>query len=359
MCRSLAVLRRVSPGMLACLALALHSIDGAAQAPADAIRLNQVGFLPLAPKVAVVVGGAPSEFSIVTVPEGVVVLRGALSAPAMWPLSGEVVCRADFSRVVRPGTYALVVPGAGTSYPFKIDAAVVQDIARGATKAFYYQRSGIALPPKFAGRWARAVGHPDTVVIVHPSAASAARPAGTRISAPRGWYDADDYNKYVVNSGITTYTLLLLAEQFPRYANALDTNIPETGNGLPDVFNEALWNIRWMLAMQDPFDGGVYHKLTNASFDAFIAPDKSNTARYAVQKSTAATLDFAAVMAHAAPLAARYARQLPGLADSLTHAALAAWGWARAPGFHLRPATTELAHGAADRHGRLRRHSAR
>ena len=69
------------------------------------------------------------------------------------------------------------------------------------------------------------------------------------------------------------------------------TNIPESGNGLPDVYNEALWNIRWMLAMQDPADGGVYHKLTNASFDAFIAPDKAVTPRYVVQKSTAATME--------------------------------------------------------------------
>ncbi|MEO8622308.1 MAG: glycoside hydrolase family 9 protein, partial [bacterium] len=322
--------RRAGSMMLACLALAVHPSVSAAQTLAEGIRLNQVGFLPLAPKVAVVVGDTPSEFSVVTWPEGVVVLRAQLSAPVMWPLSGEVARRADFSGVVRPGSYALVVPGAGTSYPFQIGASVVKEIALGATKAFYYQRSGIALPAEFAGRWARAEGHPDTVVIVHPSAASAARPAGTRISAPRGWYDAGDYNKYVVNSGITTYTLLLLAEQFPRYADALSTNIPETGNELPDVFNEALWNIRWMLAMQDPFDGGVYHKLTNASFDGFILPEKANSTRFVVQKSTAATLDFAAVMAHATTLAARYSRQLPGFADSLTHAALAAWGWARA-----------------------------
>jgi endoglucanase len=167
------------------------------------------------------------------------------------------------------------------------------------------------------------------VVLVHGSAASAARPDGTKLSSPRGWYDAGDYNKYVVNSGISTYTLLLIAEQFPKYADALRLDIPESGNGLPDVLNEALWNLRWMLTMQDPSDGGVYHKLTNAQFDAFIAPDKAVTPRYVVQKSTAAALDFAAVMAHASLVVRRYPRVLPGLSDSLTRAALAAWGWAR------------------------------
>jgi endoglucanase len=295
----------------------------------DAIRLNQLGFLPLAPKLAVVVGGEPSSFFVATSPGGTVALRGTLSGPKRWPFSGETVRQADFSGVTRAGRYVLVVPGVGQSFPFEVGTTALHELARSAVKAFYYQRTGVPLLPAFAGRWARAEGHPDTVVLVHSSAVSAGRPAGTRLSAPRGWYDAGDYNKYVVNSGISTYTLLLLAEQFPRYAESLHTNIPESGNGLPDVLNEALWNVRWMLAMQDPTDGGVYHKLTNAAFDAFVAPEKAVTTRYVVQKSTAATLDFAAVMAHAALLTRRYPRELPGLTDSLTQAALGAWRWAR------------------------------
>ena len=57
-----------------------------------------------------------------------------------------------------------------------------------------------------------------------------------------------------------------------RFADiaALRTNIPESGSALPVVLDEALFNVRWMLTMQDPADGGVYHKLTNAAFDAFI-----------------------------------------------------------------------------------------
>jgi len=81
--------------------------------------------------------------------------------------------------------------------------------------------------------------------------------------------------------------------------------------------------------MQDPADGGVYHKLTNAEFDAFEVPSVATQPRYVVQKSTAATLDFAAVMAQASRLARAHPRELPGLADTLTHAALAAWQWAR------------------------------
>ncbi|HET7458125.1 MAG TPA: glycoside hydrolase family 9 protein, partial [Gemmatimonadaceae bacterium] len=176
---------------------------------------------------------------------------------------------------------------------------------------------------------ARAAGHRDTAVLVHPSAASPSRPAGTRISSPLGWYDAGDYNKYVVNSGISTYTLLALYEHFPEYAAALRTDVPESDNALPDVLDEALWNLRWMLTMQDRADGGVYHKLTNAEFDRFEMPDQGLAPRYVVQKSTAATLDLAAVAAHASLVARRFPRELPGLADSLTRAATAAWAWAR------------------------------
>jgi endoglucanase len=90
-------------------------------------------------------------------------------------------------------------------------------------------------------------------------------------------------------------------------------NIPESNNQVPDVLDESLWNLRWMLTMQDPEDGGVYHKLTNAKFDGMIMPDKAVAPRYVVQKSTAATLDFAAVMAQASRVFSNYDKPGNGL----------------------------------------------
>jgi endoglucanase len=106
-------------------------------------------------------------------------------------------------------------------------------------------------------------------------------------------------------------------------------NIPESGNGVPDLLNETLWNLRWMLTMQDSVDGGVYHKLTNAAFDKMEMPDKATDTRYLIQKSTAATLDFAAVMAQSARVFRQYEVQLPNFADSCREAALKAWEWAQ------------------------------
>jgi endoglucanase len=301
-----------------------------AAAPAPAIHLSQIGFLPNGPKAAVVTGASATTFAVVGAERGDTVLRGALTPAKAWAVSGEEnVRRAEFGPLKRPGRYRLVVPGAGTSPEFEIGTTKLHDLAAATLKGFYFQRTAIPLDAKYAGKWARAAGHPDTAVLVHPSAASPSRPAGTQISSPLGWYDAGDYNKYIVNSGITTYTLLLLAEQYPPYAAALRTNIPESGNALPDVVDEALFNVRWMRTMQDPADGGVYHKLTNAVFDPFVEPSAATKPRWVVQKSTAAALDFAAVMAQASRVARAYPRELPGLADSLRTAALAAWGWAR------------------------------
>ena len=151
------------------------------------------------------------------------------------------------------------------------------------------------LEEKYAGKWRRSAGHPDDVVLVHASAATKERPEGAVISTPGGWYDAGDYNKYIVNSGITMGTLLSAYEDFPAYFKTLHTAIPESSDAVPDILNEVIYNLRWMLTMQDPNDGGVYNKCTNAAFDSMVMPGITKAPRYVVQKGTAATLDFAAV----------------------------------------------------------------
>ncbi len=315
-------------GALLLVAMLMTPRPAAAQSASEPIRLNQIGFYPEAPKVAVAVDAPAGDFFVTTPGQTDTVFTGTLGEARTWPFSGETVRLADFSALRTPGRYVLAVPGLGHSPPFEIAPRVHQEVARGALKAYYFMRASTALPEAYAGPWARPAGHPDTSVIVHPSAASDGRPAGTRIAAPRGWYDAGDYNKYVVNAGISMGTLFLLYEQYPSYFEALNLNIPESGNDLPDLLDEALWNLRWMLKMQDPGDGGVYHKLTTPYFEGAVMPHQATQPRYVVQKSTAATLDFAAVMAQAARIYADYETALPGLADSCLTAARAAWDWA-------------------------------
>ena len=234
---------------------------------------------------------------------------------------------ADFSTLDKEGNYIIAVPGFSNSFPFRIGKKVLQPVVLAALKGYYYQRSGMALDARYAGKWSRAAGHPDTRVLIHPSAASETRVSGTVISTPGGWYDAGDYNKYIVNSGITMGTLLSAYEDFTSYFDTLHTNIPEDRVALPDILQECLYNLRWMLAMQDPSDGGVYNKCTNAAFDGMVMPGVTKEPRWVVQKGTAATLDFAAVTAQAGRILRKFRRQR-ALSDSCLAAASAAWQWA-------------------------------
>lgn len=293
----------------------------------DSIRLSQIGFYPAAQKIAIVLKAGTGAFAVKT-ESGHAVFTGKLMPSQQPDLSGRQLYSADFTGLKTPGRYFLDVPMLGRSYSFAIGKNVNKQVAVGAMKGYYFQRTAIRLDAKYAGKWSRALGHPDNSVLIHPSAATAKRPTGTVISSPRGWYDAGDYNKYIVNSGITMGTLLSLYEDFPAQTAAMKLNIPESTNNLPDELDEVLWNLRWMLTMQDPDDGGVYHKLTNAGFDKMIMPDKATAPRYVVQKSTAATLDFAAVMAQAARVFKKFNKQLPGLSDSCERSALSAWQWA-------------------------------
>jgi endoglucanase len=294
------------------------------------MRLNQVGFYPNAPKQAIWVGEKQPGFVILSENKMNVAFRGSLSAQRTNAISQKTTQIADFSSLRKPGKYYLLITDKGYSYPFEIKNDVHKEAAKASLKGFYYQRASTDLPEKYAGKWHRPAGHPDDKVLIHPSAASKERPENSVISSTRGWYDAGDYNKYIVNSGITVATLFSLYEDHPAYFKNFSINIPESNNDLPDLLDEALWNLRWMLTMQDPYDGGVYHKLTNPSFDGMVMPDKAIKPRYVVQKSVTATLDFAAVMAQANRIFKPYAKQLPGLADSCLTAARKAWEWAKA-----------------------------
>jgi endoglucanase len=294
------------------------------------IRVNQLGFLPEAHKLAIVENSTARTFTVVRSDNSREVFKGELQPAAVWDLAQRPAAVADLSALTTPGSYRVIVAGMPPSDPFPVNANAYAAVSDAVLKAYYFMRSGIALEKKYAGPWARKAGHPDTEVEVHASAASDSRPAGTVISAPRGWYDAGDYNKYIVNSGITTWTLLSAFEHFPVFYARRDLNIPESGDKVPDILDEARWNLLWMLDMQDPGDGGVYHKLTTLKFDPMEMPELDTARRYVVQKTTAATLDFAAAMAMASRLHAPYEKQFPGTAARMRKAAEAAWSWAKA-----------------------------
>lgn len=303
----------------------LLSLSCVASYGQSALKVNQVGYHAEGQKVAVAEPEVKSKTFTLKDSKGRTVWKGKAVRTAVSPFSDKTRQVVDFSKVSKPGTYTL---SAGKHKQQVIIAEKPYgDITVAAMKSYYLQRTGMPIEEKYAGKYARPAAHPDTNVQIHPSAASPQRPAGTVIESPYGWYDAGDYNKYIVNSGFTVGTMLMAYQINKENLDKMNLNIPESGNNVPDFLDEIMYNLKWMLTMQDPADGGVYHKLTTPNFEGFIMPKDCKQQRYVVQKSTQAALDFAATMALAARIYNAYS-EYGEFCKEATAAAERAYAWA-------------------------------
>ena len=96
------------------------SLCAFAAAPTTDIKVDQAGYLPHSPKLAMVVSHTlAKEFSVRRAGNDSVVLRGRLAEPANDPDSGDIVQEADFTKLDKPGKYYLEVPGVGRSWEFR------------------------------------------------------------------------------------------------------------------------------------------------------------------------------------------------------------------------------------------------
>jgi len=314
------------------VALAAGSVrgegDGVALQPFAAF--NQVGYLPKAAKIATVPGEAGGEFQILAETSGHAVLHGSLSGVMSDEASGDRVVLADFSKLVVPGMYRLAARGKH-SERFVVSKDVYREPLRLVMRSYYGQRCGCAVD--MGNGYKHAACH--LAGAYHPSSGkSGLGKSGLGTSGALknagGWHDAGDYGRYVVNSGISTGTLLWAWEMFPRALHDLKLDIPESGGKTPDFLAEVRWNLEWMLSMQDE-DGGVWHKQTSEQFCGFVMPEEDALTSYVIgtgdapYKSTCATADLAAVAAIAARC---YAPFDAAFAATCLAAAKRAWTWA-------------------------------
>ena len=292
--------------------------------PAVAIKIDQLGYRTEAPKVAFVVTGRPAATFTVRKTSGEEAFRGKLNLPATDADTGDSVQAADFSSLQTPGTYFLDIPNVGRSWKFEIADDVFARAYDLAMRSFYGQRCGTNVD---MGKEFPSFTHPKCHLRgeFHPSSGN----KGARNNIG-GWHDAGDYGRYTVNSAITNATLLWAYEIFGPALKDRKLNIPETGNGTPDILNETRWNIEWMLQMQDE-DGGAWHKQTSARFPAMIAPQDDDLVSEVIGtgaapfKSTCATADLAAVAAIAARVYAPFDK---AFAERNLAVAVKAWKWA-------------------------------
>ncbi len=284
-----------------------------------ACNVNQIGYLPDSRKF-VTVRAAEGEvlqtkFYVLDDKEEVV-YTGDLPEPSYSEFSDELVYIGDFSEFKDNGIYTIKVGEDKVSFPFEIGDDVYDEVLLDAFHMLYNQRCGCEVEEEFAGDFAHSACHTTEAIIYGTTETK---------DVSGGWHDAGDYGRYVVAGVQAAYDLLLLYEDFPGlWGSADDLQIPESGNGVPDILDEARYELEWLLKMQDTNTGGVYHKVTTKSFPDTIMPQDDTADLYLSPISTTATADFAAIMAKSSMVYREYDSEF---ADACLLAALDAWDY--------------------------------
>jgi endoglucanase len=338
--------------------------------PSNAIRVNQVGYYPNLDKKATVVSSktSPIPWKLEDL-SGNVVSSGMTKVFGADHASGDNVHIIDFSDFTKQGKYKLVVNSSDVPAPvitpitpivpanesmiFTIGNDLYTQMKSDAIKYFYQNRSGIPILAQYVERpdLARLAGHAnDTLANAKDTWYSDGKAedgkeglklhANYSLDISGGWYDAGDHGKYIVNGGISTWTMMNQYERAKANGEDLSKapfgdgtmNIPESGNKTPDILDESRYNVELFLKMQVPegqeLAGMVHHKAHDERWTALgIRPDQDKQPRYLQPPSTAATLNFVAVTAQAARL---WKDIDPTFANKCLKASEVAWNAAKA-----------------------------
>lgn len=300
------------------------------------VHLNQLGFFTDGAKRAII--ASPSRQPLgweLQDPSGEAVFTGETAVFGDDPVSGDHVHRADFSEVTRMGNGFRIVSDCAESPDFSIGTAPYGRLAFDSLAYFYHNRSGVPIEPLHAGgkKYARPAGHRNDVATCRSGEDSHGNHwpgCDYHLDVTGGWYDAGDHGKYVVNGGISVWTLMNLYERQraldiePSFADG-DAGIPESGNGVNDLLDEVRFQLEFLLRMQAPegaraslpvgvkrsgpdlhfeeidASGMAHHKVSDIRWTSLPMPPHLDTEkRVLFPVSTAATLNLAAVSAQCA-----------------------------------------------------------
>ena len=332
-----------------------------------AIHVNQVGYLPLLPKKAMVgyylgsAGELPAVtggFSLVDSRSGATVFQGTLTPRpdagySYTPTPYQQVLEADFSAYQTPGEYKLVVPGLGASLPFLIDEGVAAAWARTYALGMYHQRCGtnnvlpftrfvhddchtaaasIPLPASaFTNTWNFIQNYaleadPLQTAPALTNAAAQLYPfvkQGT-VDVSGGHHDAGDYSKYTINSALFIHYLVFTVDAVPGAAAVDNLGIPESGDGISDLLQEAKWEADFLAKMQDA-DGGFYFLVypRNRCYETDVLPDHGDP-QVVFPKTTAVTASAVGALADMASSPA-FKAAYPVVASNYLYQAKLGW----------------------------------
>lgn len=294
-----------------------------------AIKLNQVGFGEASEKYAYVSGfedeltaTAGTKFYVKKVSDDSVAYTGQLSLLKDYDEdSGERVFKAVFTDLKEPGQYYITVDaaGIGNSPKFKIGNDVYKNLLKDAARYFYYQRQGTDLTEQYAPDYPRKDRTTLDSVAIFDS-----NPSKTR-DVSKGWFDAGDLGKYVSTGAGTLINLFWSYELFPEQYSDNQFNIPESGNGVPDILDESRWELEWILKMQDTTSGGFYARVQSdddGNITKRIIKDKEGSTTDI--KPTEDTANAAAALAYASMVYSKYDQDF---ANKCLNAAKRAWAY--------------------------------
>jgi len=300
------------------------------------IVVDQFGYLPGSRKVAVLrdpVEGFDADesfepgswYAVVNATTGDTVYRAERTRWADGqtdPSSGDRVFHFEFTPVTGTGTYYVLDEELSLrSYDFVIAPNVYNEVLRQAMRTFFYQRAGFRKEARYAGSaWADEASHVGDLQDCNCRSFFDKPNPGTEKDLSGGWYDAGDYNKY------TSWTANYVVEMMKAYLEKPDAwgddcNIPESGNGRPDILDEAIWGIDHLLRMQQA-SGSVLSIVGEAGGSP---PSSATGPSYYGPPNTSATLNTAGAFA----IASRVYRAtgLTDYADTLLDRALLAYEW--------------------------------
>jgi hypothetical protein len=325
--------------------LALAASGGPSQAapepPTPAIVVDQFGYLPDQPKVAVLrqaVKGfdAPQAYTpgqtlqVVEADSGRVVLSGHAQAwgeGAVDPSSGDRAWWFDFSALGKPGRYRIVDPERHVqSAPFRIADDVYRPVLVQAVRMLFYQRAGFPKEARYAGaKWADGASHMGPLQDTHARLWSAPGDASTERDVHGGWFDAGDFNRYAGWAGHDIVELLNAYRERPGIWGD-DWGLPESGDGVPDLLNEVKWELDWLERMQNP-DGSVS---ALAASEPASPPSSAKAQSLYASPSSFATTSAAGAFALAAKVYGKADPRFNAYARDLAERAERAWAWAKA-----------------------------